>query len=111
MKISRLLAFVLVLLTIELTSCEALFCFKGVRPALGVRCEPGEQKVRVVHDYCQGTGYVLEYRSRCGTCNGQGAICFEGDIISCFVCCGDGRRVDKLCRGKGWTWQCKYTQP
>ncbi len=89
----------------ESTSSKVV-CLKGIRPAKKVRCVPGERKVRVRHDYCKGTGYVLNHNVKCGTCYGAGVVRTEDGCTPCYICCGDGRKVDKMCRGKGWIWQC-----
>lgn len=90
---------------IESTSSKVV-CLKGIRPAKKVRCVPGERKVRVKHDYCKGTGYVLNHNVKCGTCYGAGVVRTEDGCAPCYICCGDGRKVDRMCRGKGWIWQC-----
>jgi len=96
-----------VLFTDELSyPCAESLCLKGIRHAQKVRCSPGERKAKVIHEYCKGTGYVLNYNIKCGTCSGDGEIYTQEGCMVCYTCCGDGRKVDKLCRGKGWIWQC-----
>jgi len=123
MKILKLMLCIVGLLTLMTVDTQAqcayvenTLCIKKLGKAQGPkRCAPGQNRIKVEHESCKGTGYYLHNNMKCGVCRGTGVTYVEntqtpqvgdGNCYSCYKCCGDGRKVHTTCRGKGWVWVC-----